>query len=183
MVAGQDHLQGHKPAQTDLACFVDHAHAATAKLGQQLVIANVTHGPQQRIAAGCLGCERRHIARVEGPVEEAARLAVSRQQGFDLLFQLRIAGQACSRWACRCAAGISRMLAKISLAWGFQTAMIVSHLDSAVPGHTLCVIQGRLAPPNLKWANFLYPLGAGQGSRSSVVLTSDLVGVPHLQLS
>jgi hypothetical protein len=41
ILARQDQLDGHDPAQAHLPSAVDHAHAATGDLGKQFVIAEI----------------------------------------------------------------------------------------------------------------------------------------------
>ena len=51
-LAGEDHLQRHRPVQADLAGAVNDAHAATGNFLQQFVIAKTTTQRVRRWTSG-----------------------------------------------------------------------------------------------------------------------------------
>ncbi len=63
--AGQDHFERDQPVETDLACFVDDAHASTSDDAEQLVIADPA-SPQHATGSGGGGSitGRRHQHRI-----------------------------------------------------------------------------------------------------------------------
>ncbi len=65
-LAGEDHLQRHRPAKADLGGLKDDAHAAAGDLARDLVVAKVADaaaGSRLAVAAGlaggCIRCDRR----------------------------------------------------------------------------------------------------------------------------